>query len=453
MAKTLLSDALTVTGSFCRKGSVLLGEDGTIERVIYEGEAALEHDGQVIDLGGKVLMAGGIDAHVHFREPGLTQKADMESESRAAVLGGVTSFMDMPNTSPATTSLEALQGKIDLASGRCWADFGFHLGATNSNLESIERLLDTDARHMVAGIKVFMGSSTGNMLVDREETLRSIFRLKGKPVLVHSEDEGIIRANLEAAKAEYGEEIPFTMHSRIRRRQACVKSTVKALEMAIEYGTALHVLHVTTMEEAEMIRAAKLHNPHITAETSANYLTFCEDDLLSLGGKLKCNPAIKGKADREFLLKALAQGNIDTLGSDHAPHLLSEKERPYLSCPSGIPSIQYALAAVIAAADRYNKARNDDDPELTLCAIAKAWSERPAEILGLHDRGFIRAGQKADLIALDPNRPFAQECVSKCGWSPYSMNVVTDVWLAGERIVAGGKITASKPSGKTIWFD
>lgn len=364
MARILLTNANIVTGASSKKGALAI--DGErIAGIWYRGTgdsddskaAGTFTDAEIINLEGKILMAGGIDAHVHFREPGMEYKGDIESESKAALLGGVTSFIDMPNTTPQTTDMEAVRDKIKRAGGRAWGNYGFHIGATNTNLGMINEYLSGGLGSEFGGIKVFMGSSTGNMLVSDEETLRKFFMIKDKPILIHSEDEAVIKANLMAAEAEFGDDIPFSEHPRIRSRKACIRSTAKALEMAIEYGTRLHVLHVSTAEEVEMIRAAKLHNPRITAETSANYLWFCDEDYDRLKGRVKCNPAVKGAADREALRKGLAEGVIDTIGSDHAPHLLSEKEAPYLRCPSGLPSIQQSLAVVLTAADIFNRGR------------------------------------------------------------------------------------------------
>ncbi len=500
MARILLTNATIVTGASSKKGALAI--DGERIAGICHRDASVSDDSEalrafpgyeIIDLGGKVLMAGGIDAHVHFREPGMEWKADIASESKAALLGGVTSFIDMPNTSPPTTDLDALQGKLNRAHGRSWANYGFHIGATNGNAALIREYLAKGHGGTFGGVKVFMGSSTGNMLVDNDGTLADIFRIKGKPVLIHSEDEGIIKANLAAAKERFGDDIPFGEHPAIRSRKACIRSTAKALAMAIEYGTGLHVLHVSTAEEVEMIRAAKLHNPHITAETSANYLWFCDEDYQTLKGKVKCNPAIKTAADREALRKGLAEGVIDTVGSDHAPHLLSEKERPYLTCPSGLPSVQQSLPVLLTVARMFNEGKNpEDDALLTLPRIASAFSEKPAEILGIKDRGSLKVGNYADLLVIDPDREYSVHSIAapacdapsaggsakgiaapasdssdreysvqgiayKCGWSPYEgvrlRGAVERVFLNGRQVVADSSLIQASPSGKPIVFD
>ena len=479
MARILLTNALIVTGASSKKGALAI-EGERIAGIWYRSDSEPDDsealraftDAEVIDLDGKVLMAGGIDAHVHFREPGLERKADMESESKAALLGGVTSFIDMPNTIPPTTDLDALKDKLNRACGRSWANYGFHIGATNGNAAMIREYLAEGHGGEFGGIKVFMGSSTGNMLVDDKDALSDLFRIKGKPVLIHSEDEGIIKANLEAAKAKFGEDIPFSEHPLIRSRKACIRSTAKALAMAIEYGTRLHVLHVSTAEEVEMIRAAKIHNPNITAETSANYLWFSDEDYETLKGKVKCNPAIKSATDREALRKGLAEGIIDTIGSDHAPHLLSEKVDNYLKCPSGMPSVQQSLSVVMTVAGIFNEGK--EEGQLTLSRIASAFSEKPAEILGIKERGSLKVGNYADLIVIDLEREYSvksradlvgyahalkysvKDIAYKCGWSPYDgqtlKGMIDRIFLNGKQVVADGSLIQGSPSGQPIVF-
>ena len=479
MARILLTNALIVTGASSKKGALAI-EGERIAGIWYRSDSEPDDsealraftDAEVIDLDGKVLMAGGIDAHVHFREPGLERKADMESESKAALLGGVTSFIDMPNTIPPTTDLDALKDKLNRACGRSWANYGFHIGATNGNAAMIREYLAEGHGGEFGGIKVFMGSSTGNMLVDDKDALSDFFMIQGKPILIHSEDEGIIKANLEAAKAKFGEDIPFSEHPMIRSRKACIRSTAKALAMAIEYGTRLHVLHVSTAEEVEMIRAAKIHNPNITAETSANYLWFSDKNYETLKGKVKCNPAIKSATDREALRKGLAEGIIDTIGSDHAPHLLSEKVDNYLKCPSGMPSVQQSLSVVMTVAGIFNEGK--EEGQLTLSRIASAFSEKPAEILGIKERGSLKVGNYADLIVIDLEREYSvksradlvgyahalkysvKDIAYKCGWSPYDgqtlKGMIDRIFLNGKQVVADGSLIQGSPSGQPIVF-
>ena len=447
MKATLLYNATVVTAEKEAVGSVLV-LDSTIEEVIFSDREDYgfrvdrimkQHEGlEVINLEGKWLMAGGIDAHVHFREPGLTHKADMATESLAAAAGGVTYVMDMPNTNPATTTAQALKEKLELAKGRTTGKIAFHIGATNSNAEDILRLIqEGDASagicpDDIAGVKVFMGSSTGNMLVDDNSTLARLFAISGKPVLVHCEDEQTIKENLEKAVEKYGEEIPFREHENIRSRSACIKSSIRALEMAIKHGTRLVLCHISTMEEMEMVRAAKLSNPSIIAETSCNYLWFCNEDYDRLGSRVKCNPSVKRPQDREALRQGLADGLIDTIGSDHAPHLLSEKENKYGKAPSGLPTIQQSLPVLLTIARQ---------EEIPLTRIASVFSEKASELYGLKT-GKIAKGYAADLVVFDLNKEFtvrAEDQKGRCGWTPYegeTLNGVIEMVLVdGERVI------------------
>lgn len=441
----LLENGIIVTSEKEEKGTIVI-ENGKILDVLYSTGQDYplnvwnyrKQSEEIIDLEGKHVMAGGIDAHVHFREPGLTHKADMATESLAAVAGGVTSVMDMPNTLPATTSAAALREKIDLAKGRTATKISFHIGATNDNVEEICRMVtEGDPENNIspddiAGVKVFMGSSTGNMLVDESGTLERLFSIKNKPVLVHCEDEATIKANLAEAISRYGDDIPFEEHENIRSRKACIKSSIKALEMAIRHGTRLVLCHISTKEEIEMARAAKLSNPGIIAETSCNYLWFCNEDYTRLGSKVKCNPSVKTAEDRAALRAALAEGLIDTIGSDHAPHLLSEKEGTYCKAPSGLPSIQQSLPVLLTIA------KEEDIP---LTRIAAVFSENAADLYGLNC-GRIRKGYDADLVVFDYSSEFTVEQKdqkSKCGWTPYDgmtlRGVIDSVYVNGQKTI------------------
>lgn len=420
-----LHNATIITAEKEAVGSILI-EGGRIKDVLYKEDADYIHKvlnilkakPEVMELEGKYVMAGGIDAHVHFREPGLTHKADMETESKAAIAGGVTYVMDMPNTNPATITAQSLKNKIETAEGRTACKIAFHIGATNDNAEEICRLItDGDAEteinpQDIAGVKVFMGSSTGNMLVDNGSALDKLFAISNKPVLVHCEDEAVIKANLAAAVEKYGEDIPFAEHENIRSRTACIKSSIKALELAIKYGTRLVLCHISTKEEMEMVRAAKISNPGIIAETSCNYLWFCNEAYSRLGSRVKCNPSVKTAADREALCRGLAEGLIDTIGSDHAPHLLTEKDNKYGKAPSGLPTIQQSLPVLLTIAAR---------EDIPLTRIASVFSEKASELYGL-DTGKIAKGYAADLVIFDKDKEFivkAEDQHSKCGWSPY----------------------------------
>lgn len=442
----LLKDATIVTAEKVGNGSIVICDD-KIQNVWWaesEDYSFRVHmllkknpETQVQDLTGKHVIAGGIDAHVHFRDPGLTHKADMATESRAAAAGGVTTVFDMPNTKPATTQAVHIAEKLTLAKERSVVNMGFHIGATNENAVQIAALVrDGDPETGVkpsdiAGVKVFMGSSTGNMLVDAESTLAELFSIQEKPVLVHCEDEEIIRKNTEKAIETYGDDIPFSEHENIRSRMACIRSSIKALELAIKYNTRLTLCHISTKEEIEMVRAAKLNNPNIVAETSCNYLWFSNEDYAVLGSKVKCNPSVKTPADRQALRTALSEGLIDTIGSDHAPHLLSEKDAPYTKAPSGLPSIQQTLPVLLTIAQQ---------EEIPLEKIASVFSEKAAEIYELN-RGKIQAGWQADLVVFDYGKEFtvkAEDQKSKCGWSPYEgqtlKGVIEAVYINGKQV-------------------
>lgn len=440
----LLKDAVIVTSEKEGQGSILINDEliaGVYWKDSHDYDFRLfkvtvdNPNLEIRDLSGKHILAGGIDPHVHFREPGLTHKADMESESKAAIAGGVTTVMDMPNTNPATTGAKELKEKIKLAQNRCAANIYFHIGATNSNHHELaymtrfgckEEGLNADD---IAGVKVFMGSSTGNMLVNDNESLKELFSIREKPILVHCEDEDTIKKNLQAAKDKYGEQIPFEEHRNIRSRMACIKSAIKALELAIEHQTRLVLCHISTMEEVEMARAAKISNPKITTETSCNYLWFSDEAYARLGSRIKCNPSVKAFSDKQSLRNALRDGLIDIIGSDHAPHLLSEKDAPYCSAPSGLPSIQQTLPVLLTVAE---------EEGIPLSRIASVFSEKASEIYKLQ-RGKIKEGYFADLVIFDNNKTFtvkAEDQLSKCGWTPYEgetlKGVIESVFVNGK---------------------
>ena len=441
----ILHKATIVTGEKEAVGSIIV-ENGRIADIFYADSEDYDFrtdrvlgenpQAELWNLEGKHIMAGGIDAHVHFREPGLTHKADMQTESQAAVAGGVTTVFDMPNTNPPTISADRLKEKISLSEGKAVAKIGFHIGATNSNSDEICRILkDGDPQtgirpEDIAGVKVFMGSSTGNMLVDEGNSLEELFSITGKPVLVHCEDEATIKENLAAALKKYGEDIPFSEHEHIRSRRACIKSSIKALELAIKHGTRLVLCHISTKEEIQMVRAAKSNNPDIIAETSCNYLWFCNEDYDKLGSRVKCNPSVKTPQDREALREALASGLIDTIGSDHAPHLLSEKEGSYQKAPSGLPTIQQSLPVLLTIAH---------EEGIPLTRIASVFSEKASDIYGLR-RGKIKRGYEADLVIFDYCKEYTvrnEDQLSKCSWTPYE-----GVTLRGviENVLIDGKV-------------
>lgn len=446
MKTYLLHKATIVTAEKEAVGSVVVS-DGKIADVFYIESEDFDYrifktrstypDIETVELEGRYLIAGGIDGHVHFRDPGLTHKADMNTESRAAAAGGVTTVLDMPNTVPATTSVEALIEKTELAKERSCINIGFNIGATNGNADEIVDMIEGRTAadpNAIKGVKVFMGSSTGNMLVDEGSALDRLFNIKSRPVLVHCEDEQTIRENLQAAVERYGDEIPFTEHDSIRSRRACIKSSIKALEKAIAHETRLVLCHISTKEEIEMVRAAKCNNPSVTAETSCNYLWFSNEDYDRLGSRIKCNPAVKSPSDRAALREALANGGIDVIGSDHAPHLLSEKEGPYTKVPSGLPSIQQSLPVLVTIAD---------EEDIPLTRIAAVFSENASDIYELNT-GKIRKGYNADIVVFDRNKEFTvrnEDQFSKCGWSPY------------EGITLKGEIEMVMVNGQIIYRD
>lgn len=465
----VFTNCLVLSGDRLGEGEVHI-EGGHIASVHYRGgdDGPAMDLGPAIppsvpreDLGGKILMCGIIDTHVHFREPGMTDKGDIFTESRSALLGGVTTYVDMPNTNPPTVSLEALDDKLSRAEGRSWSDYCFHIGATNSNFPLLREISSPLSPRWgdFAGIKVFMGSSTGGMLVDDNDTLSRLFSLSGtgKRILVHSEDEAEIRANLALFTGRYGNDIPFRFHSAIRSPLACVKSTRRAIELALKYSTPLHILHVTTAEEIELIREAKKATPLITAETTPSYLYFCDEDYPRLGARLKCNPAVKSPSDRKALREALRDGTIDTVGTDHAPHLAAQKDAPYTSCPSGCPSITQSLPVMLSVC------REEGIP---LTALPRTMCETPSDLFGMKDRGHMLPGQKADLVIVDPDLRYTvgseagkAETSSatipyRCGWSPYEGETlrggVVGVYLDGEESVRRGNLLDERPRGRKV---
>jgi dihydroorotase len=381
--------------------------DGRIHRV---GASLTARAGdRVLDARGRWLLPGMIDDQVHFREPGLTHKADIASESRACLAGGITSYMEMPNTKPPATNRVALEAKYARAAEVSRVNYAFYLGATNDNIEEIRRL-DPKA---APGIKVFMGASTGNMLVDDPKTLDLIFRDTPVPIITHCEDTPIIVANEEKARAIWGDDIPPDQHPLIRSREACVKSTKLAISLARAHGTRLHVLHISTADECLLFEPGPVAGKRITAETCVHFLHFSDADYARLGNLIKCNPAIKTAFDRDGITRALAEGRIDVLATDHAPHTASEKAEPYVRAPSGLPLVQYALQCAIERVL---------DGKLTLERVVEAVSHAPATLFNVHERGFLREGYFADIVLVDPAKPHAvtqADVLSKCGWSPF----------------------------------
>lgn len=380
---------------------------GRIEQIAAQIPASANE--KVFDAAGRWLLPGMIDDQVHFREPGLEHKANIEFESRACVAGGITSFMEMPNTRPPAVNRDALEAKYERGRASSRANYAFYLGATNDNLEDIRSLDPKSA----PGIKVFMGASTGNMLVDNPQTLDAIFRDAPTPIITHCEDTPMIMANEEKARARWGDDIPAAQHPLIRSREACLKSTELAISLARRHGTRLHVLHISTADELALFAPGPIDGKRITAETCVHFLHFSDADYERLGHLIKCNPAIKTAADRAAITRALAEGRIDVLATDHAPHLAEEKAQPYTRAPSGLPLVQYALQVALERVF---------DGELTLERLVEAVTHAPATLFNVRQRGYLREGYHADLTVVDPNRPHAvvrEEILSKCAWSPF----------------------------------
>ena len=405
-----MSALALVNASLVNEGRIVatdvLVRGDRIERV---GPGPVPTGAQVVDLAGKHLLPGLIDDQVHCREPGLTHKATLASESLAAVCGGVTSFLDMPNTSPPTTDRAALAAKKQIGAATSHVNYGFYLGATNTNIEEIRRVGPEDA----CGIKVFMGASTGNMLVDDPVTLEAIFRDARLPVATHCEDTPMIREAERRAREKYGDAVPMSEHPTIRSAEACYKSSSLAVGLARRHGARLHVLHLTTGRELDLFDVGPIAAKRITAEVCVHHLWFDESSYADLGTRIKCNPAIKTAADRAALRRAVVADRIDVIATDHAPHLLAEKARGYFEAPSGLPLVQHSLLMLL---------EQHRDGLYTLEKIVEKAAHNPAVLFGIEKRGFVREGYFADLVAVDleaTTRVDAAEIRYKCGWSPF----------------------------------
>lgn len=385
--------------------------DGEFIHAMGDGaapEALLAASQEVIDAAGMLLIPGCIDDHVHFREPGLTHKADIASESRAAVAGGVTSYMDMPNTKPLTITAEALEEKFDIAARSSVANYSFFIGATNDNIDT---LLSIDNKR-VAGVKLFLGSSTGNMLVDESDVLHRLFRECRTLISVHSEDEAIIRERRAFYTGRFGEDLSVFYHPLIRSAEACYVCTERAVELARRYGTRLHVAHISTARELELFWAEPLLDKRITAEACVHHLWFTDNDYASLGTRIKCNPAIKTTADRNALRDAVNNGAIDLIATDHAPHLLSEKQGGALTAASGSPYVQFSLIMMLELVRQ---------GVFSTITVVEKMCHAPAMLYNIDRRGILRPGYYADIVLIDINTRHSvtkEDVLSKCGWSP-----------------------------------
>jgi len=471
--RTVITNAKIVNEGRSFRGSVIIDGDRISE--VKEGETTEKyntgsqqpndkgcqlpeciltgHDGnpvRIIDAQGCHLLPGIIDDHVHFREPGLTHKADIESESRAAAAGGVTSYFDMPNTVPQTTTAEALEEKFELAAKKSHVNYSFFLGAAHDNIELLRKLrtdgtMASTARR-IPGIKLFMGSSTGNMLVDDNDALRQIFSNVEKPLMTHCEDTALINSNMRELEEKLGEEPAVGYHPQIRSAEACYRSTALAVALAKEYQTRLHVAHLSTARELALFNPG---NKMITAEATVGHLFFCDEDYARLGTRIKVNPAIKSKDDRDALRRALNDRRIAVVGTDHAPHLLKEKQGGCRKAASGMPMVQFSLPAMLELTDK---------GILTLPRLAELMCHNPALLFGIKGRGFIRKGYKADIVIVKRGCPWTVNTdiiESKCQWSPlegHTFNWKVEMTLCnGEAVYQNGK-TSDKMYGEEIAF-
>lgn len=432
-SKIILKNATIVNEGRVFHGHVVIS--GTKIEQVIEGDLLSNIDGEIIDIQGKLLIPGVIDDQVHFREPGMTYKGSIATESRAAVAGGVTSFMDMPNNNPPILTQELLESKYKIGAQNSLANYSFYMGASNDNIEEV---LKTNPEE-VCGVKIFMGSSTGNMLVDNRETLSRLFSEVPLLIATHCEDEATIRKNLNEYKEHYGENVPMEMHSEIRSAEACYLSSSLAVELAKKHNTRLHVLHLTSAREMELFENDKLlEEKRITAEVCVHHLIFNRDDYATYGTRIKWNPAIKEESDRLALLKALEENRIDVIGTDHAPHTIEEKSNTYFKAPSGGPLVQHSLQAMLEFFH---------DGVLNLETIINKMCHAPAKCFNVRDRGFIRPGYYADLVVIDTD--IRQEVTKdslkyKCGWSPFDGKVfrssVLKTFVNGNLVFDEGKV-------------
>ncbi len=426
MSKLLIANARIVNEGQTVEGDVLIAGE-RIEKLGSSIQAP--ENATVFDAGGKLLMPGMIDDQVHFREPGTTYKGDFSTESAAAVAGGITSFMDMPNNKPSITTRQRLAQKYAMAEGRCHGNYAFYFGGANDNLDEVSALQPDEA----CAVKVFMGASTGNMLVDDPKTLDGIFRSSRLMVVTHCEDTPMILRNEEKARERWGDAVPVTEHPRIRSAEACYQSTELATGLAKKHGTRLHVLHLTTARELGFFQAGPLKDKRITVEACVHHLFFDESHYPTRGNRIKCNPAIKTAEDRAALVKAVAEDRIDVVATDHAPHTLEEKQQPYVSAPAGLPLVQHALLMGFALVDQ---------GELDLHTLVRKVCHAPADLFGVQERGYLREGYFADLVLVDDQAQTQvrdEDVLYKCGWTP----------LAG--ITLPAKISATWVNGQLAW--
>lgn len=459
----LIKNATLVNEGKSFMASVVISGE-TIEKIILteslqDNESTSLQDyrnHEVIDAKGLLLLPGAIDDQVHFRDPGLTHKGDIATESRAAIAGGVTSFMDMPNTVPNTLTQQILQDKYDIAAEKSMANYSFYMGVSNDNIDEV---LKTDPKN-VCGIKAFMGSSTGNMLVNNELTLQRLFQEAPCLIATHCEDEDTIRRNMEIFKAKYGDDAPASVHPLIRSEEACYKTSSYAAELASKYGTQLHILHLSTAKEIQLFNNnIPLKDKKITSETCLHYLLFDDRDYETKKTFLKCNPAVKTENDKLALIQACIDNHIDILATDHAPHTFEEKNKPYFSAPSGGTSVQHLLLGALELAIKEQKSTDKSRQTLTIEKVVELLSHNPAILFKINKRGFIREGYYADLVLVDPNKEQTisnKDVYYKCGWTAYEgMKLscsVTHTFVNGELVYENGKFKEDY-RGKRLTFN
>lgn len=443
MGRQLIKNALLVNENNIMEGDLLLQDD----RILKIDRDISDPMAKVFDVAGKYVLPGLIDDQVHFREPGMTHKGDIASESRAALAGGITSFMEQPNTDPQTTTIERLEEKFALANKKAFANYSFLFGGANDNLEELKRL----DKHACSGVKLFLGSSTGNMLVDDEAVLEQIFLNTELVISAHCEDEGTIRRNLETYRAQYGDDIPIGYHPKIRSGEACYLSSSKAIGLAKRTGARLHVFHLSTGKETHLFQNdIPLEQKKITAEVCIHHLWFSDADYASKGSLIKWNPAVKTAADRDQLWEALLDDRLDIIATDHAPHTLTEKNQIYTKCPSGGPLVQHALPALL---EKYREGK------ISIEKIVQKMCHNPAILFQIDQRGYLREGYYADIVLVDPNSPWKVDksnIAYKCQWSPFEGTTfssrITHTFVNGHLAYHNGQFSEQR-NAKRLTFD
>lgn len=441
-ATLLLKNAKIVNEGVIFNGGILIDGERIADVFSYDLPEDLQRENdcaatavETVDLDGLYVAPGIIDDHVHFREPGNTSKGCIESESAAAVIGGVTSYMDMPNNTPSVCSMAAIQNKMEIARQGSYANYSFYIGASNDNVDEIKSV----DRRKVCGVKVFIGSSTGSLLLDDPVALDAVFFRSPILIAVHAEDNRIINDNLEAMKVRFGQDIPFSKHPMIRSREACIKATRTAVNLALKYNARLHLLHVSTKDEVDYLRDVSLTNPNITGEACVSYLRYSKEDYYSYGAKVKCNPAIKERSDRDAIRNAVVDGTLSVIATDHAPHLLAEKQNGYLKAPSGIPMVQHSFLTMLDMVK---------EGIFKLETVVSRMSHGPALLFNVVDRGFIRKGFYADLVVFDMEKPSLSPPAYRCGWclNDSFSSTICRTYVNGTLVALEGKLTGEKNS-------